>query len=161
MNLLKRTVLFKSVRVNTDIVDRIPSLFTAPCVHCMHNQTFIREKYIDLRAKNYSRGHHFYRRPTQNSPLQTKLLQHDLTPKTQFSGFNPQFIQHVQNKKVLKGKEVYMINHRELSLTPKDILDSSPKGLQPYMRLIRFDKPIGRFDYFTGLKLEQYFVIGI
>ena len=32
---------------------------------------------------------------------------------------------------------------RQFSLSPKAILEASPPSLQPYLRLIRFDKPIG------------------
>ena len=32
---------------------------------------------------------------------------------------------------------------RHLSLSPKAILEASPPSVQPYLRLIRFDKPIG------------------
>ncbi|KAL5020750.1 hypothetical protein ScPMuIL_002167, partial [Solemya velum] len=33
--------------------------------------------------------------------------------------------------------------HREFSLSPQKILEASPPSIQPYLRLIRFDKPIG------------------
>lgn len=34
--------------------------------------------------------------------------------------------------------------HRDFSLTPQGIVNASPKQMQPYLRLIRFDKPIGK-----------------
>ncbi|XP_033745312.1 4-hydroxybenzoate polyprenyltransferase, mitochondrial-like isoform X2 [Pecten maximus] len=36
-------------------------------------------------------------------------------------------------------------SNRFLTVSPKGILDASPKGIQPYLRLIRFDKPIGTY----------------
>ncbi|KAK3103236.1 hypothetical protein FSP39_017732 [Pinctada imbricata] len=36
-----------------------------------------------------------------------------------------------------------LVQSQNFSLTPKGILDASPPVLQPYLRLIRFDKPIG------------------
>ena len=40
-------------------------------------------------------------------------------------------------------KDTLSSPHRQFSLSPKVILEASPKPLQPYLRLIRFDKPIG------------------
>ena len=42
-------------------------------------------------------------------------------------------------------KETLSSSQRQFSLSPKVILEASPKPLQPYLRLIRFDKPIGKY----------------
>lgn len=39
------------------------------------------------------------------------------------------------------------VPRRSASFSPQGILEASPPALQPYMRLIRFDKPIGNFLY--------------
>lgn len=39
------------------------------------------------------------------------------------------------------------VPRRSASFSPQGILEASPPALQPYMRLIRFDKPIGSFLY--------------
>ncbi|XP_062596610.1 4-hydroxybenzoate polyprenyltransferase, mitochondrial-like isoform X2 [Saccostrea cucullata] len=41
-----------------------------------------------------------------------------------------------------------IIQRRHFKLSPRDILEASPSVLQPYMRLIRFDKPIGTWLLF-------------
>ena len=50
---------------------------------------------------------------------------------------------HGLNSNRRTDPEIYDGKVRHLSFTPQGILDASPKSLQPYLRLIRFDKPIG------------------
>ncbi|XP_048740813.2 4-hydroxybenzoate polyprenyltransferase, mitochondrial-like isoform X2 [Ostrea edulis] len=45
-------------------------------------------------------------------------------------------------------KNVINIQRRHFNLSPQGILTASPSGLQPYLRLIRFDKPIGTWLLF-------------
>ena len=40
---------------------------------------------------------------------------------------------------------------RQFSLSPKVILEASPRPLQPYLRLVRFDKPIGKYIIMSNL----------
>lgn len=40
-------------------------------------------------------------------------------------------------------KKTFHEQSRNLSLSPAKILEASPRGMQPYLKLIRFDKPIG------------------
>ena len=47
----------------------------------------------------------------------------------------------------LLGQGILLGSERKLSVSPKAILDSSPPSIQPYLRLIRFDKPIGETLY--------------
>ena len=54
-----------------------------------------------------------------------------------------------KNVGILKYKTVNPWKHtlslkRQLSINTKAILEASPQRWQPYMRLIRFDKPIGK-----------------
>ncbi|OWF41945.1 4-hydroxybenzoate polyprenyltransferase, mitochondrial-like isoform X2 [Mizuhopecten yessoensis] len=51
------------------------------------------------------------------------------------------------NKRKLMDPSVYLTHplNRCLTVSPKGILDASPKMIQPYLRLIRFDKPIGTY----------------
>ena len=49
----------------------------------------------------------------------------------------------MNSKRPTDTEEIYDGKVRHLSFTPQGILDASPKTLQPYLRLIRFDKPIG------------------
>jgi hypothetical protein len=39
-----------------------------------------------------------------------------------------------------------LIQHRPVSFGTKAILDASPPKVQPYLRLLRFDKPIGKMS---------------
>ncbi|XP_060069567.1 4-hydroxybenzoate polyprenyltransferase, mitochondrial-like isoform X2 [Ylistrum balloti] len=48
-----------------------------------------------------------------------------------------------RNSDLLHTKKLMDPSIRCLTLSPKGILDASPKRIQPYLRLIRFDKPIG------------------
>lgn len=44
---------------------------------------------------------------------------------------------------------------RMLSFSPKAILEASPPSFQPYLRLIRFDKPIGKLLFSTSLSKHK------
>ncbi|CAG2254678.1 COQ2 [Mytilus edulis] len=138
MNISKSVFLLKSTTSKSilDVHSRI-NVSLAPCCQCLHNQnnkTF-------SRSRKFSSGYHF----SHNKLNGRKFLQPNFFPeqslKTSFSGIR----QHnfPPNGSCFKGKDAYRKQTRNLSVTPKAILDASPKSLQPYLRLIRFDKPIG------------------
>ena len=58
---------------------------------------------------------------------------------------------HSLGRKVLSGHPLLsteVVQHngaKRLSISLKSILDASPPSIQPYLKLIRFDRPIGKF----------------
>lgn len=44
-----------------------------------------------------------------------------------------------------------VVQHRSVSYTKK-ILDASPPKIQPYLRLLRFDKPIGKLKHISQIQ---------
>lgn len=69
--------------------------------------------------------------------------QQDFSTCTQKDRHHSPFQSNSISKRVLTPITCNTEFHRELSLSPKKILDASPPSVQPYMRLMRFDKPIG------------------
>ncbi|KAK7103030.1 hypothetical protein V1264_021162 [Littorina saxatilis] len=51
--------------------------------------------------------------------------------------------QEKRSKHPLLGTPCSLSGRRQFNVTPKAILEASPPSFQPYLRLIRFDKPIG------------------
>lgn len=48
------------------------------------------------------------------------------------------------------------LQQRQLTLSPKAIVDASPLSLQPYLKLIRFDRPIGIYSFSLIIYLYNY-----
>lgn len=152
MNITKNIFLMNSLRINIKTShNRIIGVLTAPCVQCFHNQTGknnnrtsrVSQNFVHLSQKNFSNSCRFEVERWSND---NKIL---LNNKTLYNQSRRSLISKQQNihwsrkSKVLRRKNVCLVHQRDLSLSPKSILDASPTSLQPYLRLIRFDKPIG------------------
>jgi len=54
-------------------------------------------------------------------------------------------LQNERHKGSSVGRDSFRkLQQRQLTLSPKAIVDASPLSLQPYLKLIRFDRPIGK-----------------
>ncbi|XP_063436044.1 4-hydroxybenzoate polyprenyltransferase, mitochondrial-like [Mytilus trossulus] len=137
MNISKSVLLLKSIKSSSilDVHNRI-TVSLSPCCQCLYNQN---NKTFN-QSRNFSSGYHFSHKLNHRIFLQPNFFP-EQSFKTSFSGIR----QHnfPPDGSYFKGKDAYRKQTRNLSVTPKAILDASPKGLQPYLRLIRFDKPIG------------------
>ena len=45
-------------------------------------------------------------------------------------------------------------SRRQFSLNPKEILEATPQELQPFLKLIRFDKPIGEYLMYNNYPMS-------
>ncbi|XP_052066102.1 4-hydroxybenzoate polyprenyltransferase, mitochondrial-like isoform X2 [Mytilus californianus] len=137
MNISKSVLLLKSIKSNSiiDVHNRINVSLPACCL-CFCNQN----NKAFSQSRKLSSGYHFSHKPNHRIFLQPNFFP-EQTLKTSFSGIR----QHnfPPDGSCFNRKDAYRKQKRNLSVTPKEILDASPKSLQPYLRLIRFDKPIG------------------
>ncbi|CAC5409777.1 COQ2 [Mytilus coruscus] len=142
MTISKSILLLKSIKSNInsiiDVHNRIIVSLPA-CCQCFCNQnnkTFSQSR----KFSSHASGYHFSHKLNQRIFLQPNFFP-EQTFKTSFSGVRQN--NFPPDGSCFKGKDAYRKQKRNLSVTPKAILDASPKSLQPYLRLIRFDKPIG------------------
>lgn len=79
--------------------------------------------------------------PTDNVYWRHAHSFHSVTVSSNVLGENVS----ASNSQCLKNGSFVL--RRSASFSPQGILEASPPALQPYMRLIRFDKPIGNFSH--------------
>lgn len=79
--------------------------------------------------------------PTDNVYWRHAHSFHSVTVSSNVLGENVS----ASNSQCLKNGS--FVPRRSASFSPQGILEASPPALQPYMRLIRFDKPIGNFSH--------------
>jgi hypothetical protein len=154
MNITKKIFLMNSLRINIKTShNRIIGVLTAPCVQCLHNQigknndrtSRVTQNFVHLSQKNLTNSCRFEidRWSNHNKILLNNKTLYNQSTRSLISNIKQQNIQWSRKSKVLRKKDVCLVHQRDLSLSPKSILDASPTSLQPYLRLIRFDKPIG------------------
>lgn len=129
---------------------KILSVSAVPCLQCLNNQHFDRtprgsQNYVGSHGRNFSKSVRFdtERWSKYNRILKTNKTVFNQTSNSLVNSIREQNLQCHGNTKLLNGREVGVVQQRDLSVSPKAILDASPTTMQPYLRLIRFDKPIG------------------
>ena len=78
-----------------------------------------------------------------NVILNKNLLDSDIR-KSQLPLVSCDLHKHTLSKCEKSCESPKHLNTRNISITPQAILEASPMSWQPYMRLARFDKPIGK-----------------
>lgn len=91
--------------------------------------------------------------PTDNVYWRHAHSFHSVTVSSNVLGEN------VSASNILCLKNGSFVPRRSASFSPQGILEASPPALQPYMRLIRFDKPIGNFSYTILYTVHVSFII--
>lgn len=136
------------------------TLMSTACVQCLHNQT----RPYNIHQRQWHHNNHVYCR--NKYKVASSFLQHKnlniQSCQTSFSCARSKIL--IKNKELFNSNALPVLINRKLTVSPKTVLDASPKTIQPYLRLIRFDKPIGiivvgmcKCWSFTGNKLIVHF----
>ena len=147
MNLTKSAFWIKNLASKTLFQNQVASShILSACAQCFHNQGGSRPK--DVYIQNQCQWYHNSMDHNRSSRFQATSF---LWPKNhnvqtfQMSYSCVKLRISLSKKELLKINGPDVLSHRQLMASPKAILDASPKTMQPYLRLIRFDKPIGNY----------------
>ncbi|XP_069141538.1 4-hydroxybenzoate polyprenyltransferase, mitochondrial-like isoform X2 [Argopecten irradians] len=136
----------------------VSSHYHTPLTCDVPNRAMKSEQCVDSNCDRRYREDVFSRNPDKHLKLfKTSLWSHHnglnahsrnvTNTLTGFSNFHSMKNSELFNKRKLMDPFIYLRHpsNRCLAMSPKGILDASPKQIQPYLRLIRFDKPIGTY----------------
>ena len=114
--------------------------------NCVHRNVFATKSDF---LENYHTGYVGFQQPWYNDSLTSTcrscIIHRNLLTKNNLTIHSCRRKQNQILQNVLtKPWRSSLSSERQFSLSPKVILETSPKSMQPYLRLIRFDKPTGK-----------------